>query len=49
MMLYRLSKVIPVRFRSRYLTGPDGGMHAERATWWQWRDHVFFHRTVHGW
>lgn len=45
-MLYLLSKLIPVRFRSTYtvLGVPE---HRERAVWWQWRGRVFRHRAVH--
>lgn len=45
-MLYRLSKLIPVRFTSRYrVTGDLENVH-ERSTWWQWRGRIFRHRRT---
>lgn len=55
-MLYRLSKFVPVRMRSTYKAfigdGPSnivgvGHWRVERATWWQFRNHIFRHRRVH--
>lgn len=40
-MLYRLSKVVPVRMHSTY--GTEDG--PESASWWQWRGRIFRHRT----
>lgn len=48
-MRSRLSRVIPMPFQSRYLAGDDGGMYAERSTWWQWRGRVWRVRVQHGW
>jgi hypothetical protein len=48
MMLYRLSKLIPVRMRSTYFAGGDDDAEwaKERASWWQWRGHIFRHRVT---
>ncbi len=45
-MLYRLSWLVPIRFRSTYRSEyhDDGVMLDERATWWQWRGRVWRHR-----
>jgi hypothetical protein len=46
-MLYALSKLIPVRMTSTYGVGygdHDTTPTTERATWWQWRGHVYRHR-----
>ena len=41
-MRYLLSKLIPVRMRSTYGTAAG----RERATWWQFRGHVYRHRVA---
>jgi hypothetical protein len=57
-MLYRLSRLIPVRFRSTYEVRTDsvpmaaeivqgpGAWRVERASWWQFRGHIFGHRRT---
>lgn len=49
-MLYLLSKLIPVPMRSSYETTEANarlaGPRRERATWWQWRGHVYRHRVT---
>lgn len=36
-MLYKLSKIIPVRMKSEYKERGRKYTH----TWWQWRDHIW--------
>lgn len=44
-MLYRLSKLIPVPMRSTYGQRHDGDpITWYRATWVQWRGHIWRHR-----
>lgn len=45
MLLYKLSKVIPVRMRTKYGTGLDPDNYRWKSTWWQWRNHIWHHRT----
>lgn len=40
--MYKLSKVIPVRFHSTYLFNGR----KTTSTWWQWRGHVFNHKAA---
>lgn len=45
-MRYALSKIIPMRMRSTYMTShADEPLHHERSTWWQWRGRVFAHHV----
>lgn len=44
-MLYRLSRLIPVHFTTRYGVEEAHGMRVEQARWWQWRGHVFGHHV----
>lgn len=44
-MKYLLSKLIPVRMHSHYREGDANGRPVA-ATWWQWRDRIFGHRTI---
>lgn len=41
-MRYFLSKFIPVPMRSTYKAA--AGVVPERATWWQFRGRIFWHR-----
>jgi hypothetical protein len=45
-MLYRLSKIIPVPMKSTYGVEDVGVQRIQRATWWQWRGHIFRHRNT---
>ena len=49
-MRFRLSKCIPVRMVSRYqfrkAYWPDNSWFPERATWWQWRGHIWAHHRT---
>lgn len=47
-MLYLLSKIIPMRFTSTYgvCDGDVVAAGTERASWWQWRGHVWRHRRM---
>lgn len=45
-MLYRLSKFIPIHFRSTYGVEDAGVASTEAATWWQWRGRVWGHHRT---
>ena len=45
-MRYRLSSVIPMRFRSTYGVERVGAMQRVTSTWVQWRGRIFRHRLV---
>lgn len=44
--MFTLSKFIPVRMKTTYGTGKDPDEHRWRSSWWQWRGHIWGHKTV---